>query len=112
MAIGDVLVLIALVLLGFGIWLFVPGWMVRRQIPTVIKMFRKANAIGMKQAKSAQELGLGQKGFMQRMFSRRDYKPKALDFLIQTNVVMITEDGKLYITDGSIAQATWLKLKN
>ncbi len=112
MALNDILALIALIILAFVVWMFVPGWMIRRNIPKVIKMFRKAGAVGMKQAKAPEEVGFAQKSIMQRMFSRRDYKPKALEFLIQTNVVMINEEGKLYITDESIRQATWLKLKN
>ena len=108
---NDFLYTIALLLIFVVIWLVVPGWLVRRAMPAVIKIFRTKNAVGIQNAKTAQELGLQPKSFVRRLFGRRDYKPKALEFLLRYYVVLVTEDGKLYITDSSIARATWLKLK-
>ncbi len=107
----DVLFIIAMLIIAAFVWLVVPGWMIRRSMPKVINIFRKKNAVGIRNAKTAAELGLAPKPFLQRMFSRRDYKTKALEFLMQAKVVMMTEDGKLYITDESVASAKWLKLK-
>jgi len=111
MKVTDALFIFGLVILAILAWLFIPVWMIRRSIPKVIKIFQKRNAIGIQNAKTVEELGLQPKSMWQRMFSRRDYKPKALQLLIQLNVVQMTEDGKVYITDDSLASATWLKLK-
>ncbi len=107
----DFFYMIALLLILVIIWLVVPGWMVRRAMPAVIKILRNKNAVGVRNAKTAQELGLQPKPFVRRLFGRRDYKPKALEYLVQYYIVLVTEDGKLYITDTSVARGTWLKLK-
>ena len=83
--------------------------MIKRNTRKVISIFQQKNAVGIKNAKTADELGLTPKPFFQRMTSTRDYKPKALELLVQASVVCLTEDGKLYITDQSLAKATWLK---
>jgi hypothetical protein len=108
---SDVLIVIALIILGIVIWLFVPAWIIKRNTRKVIKIFRQKNAIGMQNAKSVYELGLNPPSLAKRIMSLRDYKPKALEFLIQVNVVFTTEDGKLYITEQSLVNATWLKMK-
>ncbi len=107
----DVLFIIAIMIVGALVWLFVPGWMIRRDMPKVINIFRKKNAVGIRNAKTPEELGLAPKPMLQRVMSRRDYKPKALEFLIQAKVVLMTEDNKLYITEETVANAKWLKLK-
>ncbi|MDO8569022.1 MAG: hypothetical protein Q7R57_09980 [Dehalococcoidales bacterium] len=108
----DALTLVGLIIALMAIWLLMPGWLIRRQMPRVIKIFRKKDAVGAQNAKTVDELGLRPKTFLQGMFSRRDYKPKALEILVQTNVVLMTEAGKLYITEENLANAKWLKLKN
>jgi len=95
----DALFIFGLIILAILAWLFIPVWMIKRNVPKVIKIFEKKNAIGPENAKTIEELGLKPKSMLQRMFSRRDYKPKALDFLIQANVVQIKEDGKVFITE-------------
>ncbi len=85
--------------------------MIKRNTREVVRIFQKENAIGIQNARTIEELGLKPKSMLQRMLSGQDWKPKALNLLIQTNVVLMTEDGKLYITEGSLASATWLKLK-
>lgn len=107
----EFLILTIALVLFLIIWLFAISWMVRRNVPKVIDIFRKKNAIGILNAKTLQELGLQPPTFLQRLIHRRDYKPQALDLLVQTNVVFTTEDHKLYITEESVAAATWLKLK-
>lgn len=111
MTVQDVFLIVVAIILAMGVWLFVPGWMIRRAIPKVIKIFRQKNAVGIQNAKTLQELGLAPKPMLERMMSRRDYKPKALDFLVQARVVQVTEDNKLYITEESVASAKWLKVK-
>lgn len=104
----DILFVIALGILALLAWFFVPAWMIKRNIPKVIGIFREKHAIGIQNAKTVEELGLKQKAILERMLSRRDWKPKALDLLIQTQIVLITEDGKLYITEESLDRAAML----
>lgn len=41
---------------------------------------------------------------LERMMRRRDYKPQALDALMQIGVVKVTEDGKLYLSEEKLAE--------
>ncbi len=107
----DVLFIVAAIILALLVWLFVPSWMIRRSMPKVISILRNKNAVGIRNAKTLEELGLGSKPMLERMFGRRDYKPKALHLLVETKVVLMTEDNKFYITEQTIADAKWLKLK-
>ena len=106
-----ILVILAAAVLLFVVWLLIPRWMIKRNVSKVVRIFQTEGAIGVQNAKTIEELGLRPKSMLQGMFSRRDWKPSALYFLIQTDVVLQTEDGKFYITEESLASATWLKLK-
>lgn len=107
----EILFLLAMLILVFISMLVVPGWMVKRNISKVIEIFEITGAIGIENAVTLEELGLVPKTQLQRMFRLRDWKPKALDLLVQANVVLMTEDGKLYITEESLENNPWLKQK-
>ncbi len=80
----------------------IPGWRLRRAIRQVIQIFRRYNATDAKNAKSDAELGLRPQPMLQRMMSLRDYKPYALTVLIRAEVVLQTEDGKLYLSEDKL----------
>ena len=96
---NDVLIIIILIVVFLAAFLAIPNLMTRRAIGAVIKIFRKHNAIGIENARTIDELGLRPPSLMQRMMSRRDYKPRALEVLLRTGIVIITEDGKLYLSE-------------
>jgi hypothetical protein len=77
----------------------IPRWLMRRAARQVIKIFRAQNATENKNARTIDELGLRPPGMMERMMRRRDYKPQALNALMQVGVVKVTEDGKLYLSE-------------
>jgi hypothetical protein len=96
-------VVIALLIIVLLLAMFVvPQMMIRRAIKQVIRIFRKNNALGSRNAMSAEELGLQQKGMFERMMRPRDYKPRALQFLMQHEIVQMTEDGKLYLLEDKL----------
>lgn len=107
---SDWLFIVLMVLLFIVVVLFLPQWLLMRNVPKVIRIFRQQNAVGEKNAKPIEELGLQSKSMFQRMLSRRDYKPQALQFLIRTTVVEITEDGKLYLSEENLMQTKWRNL--
>ena len=76
----------------------------RRAARQVIKIFRAQNATENKNARTIDELGLRPPGMMERMMRRRDYKPQALNALVQVGVVKVTEDGKLYLSEEKLAE--------
>ena len=78
---------------------FIPALLTRRAVFKVIKIFCRYDALSVKNAKSAEELGLNPPDFFERMFRPRDYKPYALRMLKQQNIVHTTGDGRLYMTE-------------
>jgi len=90
-----------LLLLGL---FFIPRWLTRRAARQVIKIFRKNNATDSKTARTIDELGLRPPGMMERMMRRRDYKPHALNALMQAGVIQVTEDGRLYLSEEKLSE--------
>ncbi len=107
---SNVLFIVLMVILFIVVVLVVPQWMLTRNVPKVIRIFRHQNAVGEKNAKTIEELGLVPKSMFQRMFNRRDYKPQALQFLIRTTVVEMTEEGKVYLNEETLMQTKWRNL--
>ena len=95
---SDIALVVILVVVLLLISLVVPQLLVRRAIPSVIRIFRQYNAVGIKNAKAIDELGLAPKGMFGGSI-RRDYKPRALDVLIRAEIVQMTEDGKVYLSE-------------
>jgi hypothetical protein len=109
LAVNDLIAIVVVLILAiFGVFIL-PAWMIKRNARKVIAIFQQNNAIGIKNAKTALELGINRRSLLQNIGRLRDYKPKALEFLIQAGVVSVTEDEKLYITEQSLANITWLK---
>lgn len=103
-----VFIAILVVVAGLAL-LIVPQWRMKRAIPKVIKMFQDHNAVGIKNAKSEEELGFKQRSIMEGMFKPRDYKPHALNVLIQAEIVQVTEDGKLYLSEEKLMNSGFYK---
>lgn len=88
-------IMVAVVILGlFGQWL-----VMNRAIISVIKIFRKHNAVNIAGAKTAEELGIVRQSLMKRMFAMRDYKPAVLDMLLTNEIVLESENGKYYLCE-------------
>ena len=98
--------LVIIVMLGLMV---VPQLFIRRAIPSVIKVFRQNNAVGIKNARTINELGLKSQNIMDKMWKWRNYKPDALKILINVNIVQMSEDGKLYLSEENLAATKWNK---
>ena len=101
------LMVIVLVIVFIVVALVLPQFLVMRTVPKVIRIFRQNNAVGAKNAKPIEELGLKQRSVIENMLRRRDYKPRALQLLISANIVQMTEDGKLYLDEESLSMTRW-----
>lgn len=104
---GDTLFIILLIAIFIVVMLVLPQFLIMRTVPKVIKIFRQNNAIGAKNARPIEELGLKPRSMFENLLRRRDYKPRALQLLISTNVVQMTEDGKLYLDEETLALTRW-----
>ena len=110
MDLQGILFIILLVMLFILSIIFVPYWLVMRAAPKVIKTFRQKNAVSESTAMTVEELGLKPKSMLQRMFSRRDYRQHALQFLIKADVIDITEEGKFFLNSGKLMLSKWRHL--
>ena len=107
MTMDDTLMVIVLIIVFVVVALVLPQFLVMRTAPKVIRIFRQKNAVGAKNAKAIEELGLKQRSMIENVLRRRDYKPRALQLLISANIVQMTEDGKLYLDEENLAMTKW-----
>ena len=97
-------ILILAIIALFGLAFLISNWRTKLAISQIMDIFRKANAVGIKNAKTAYELGLEPKRMYMRL-GLRDYKPRALQLLQQADVVKMTGDGKLYLSEETLASS-------
>ncbi len=107
MTMNDTLMVIILIVVFIVVALVLPQFLVMRTAPKVIRIFRQKNAVGAKNAKAIEELGLKQRSIIENVWRRRDYKPRALQLLISADIVQMTEDGKLYLDEESLSMTKW-----
>ncbi len=84
--------------------IMIPKFMIRRAIRQVIAIMRHYGAMGRDRARTQGEMGLNPPDFMARITSLRDYKPQALQILINQGAVVSTEDGKLYMDEQKLSE--------
>ena len=96
---NDIVLVVTLILILLLAAFFLPQLMTSRAIVQVIKIFKKHNAINIKNAKTLQELGLEKKSIWQQMGTFRDYKPRALQVLVNANIIGMTQEEKFYLNE-------------
>jgi len=101
---SSVVLIIILLFLALGGTLFVRSFLTKRAIFKVVKIFYQHNALGMKDAKTLNELGLERPDFVQRMMKPRDYKQYAIQILLKRGVIHVNQDGKLYMVEEELDQ--------
>ncbi len=104
---ANTIVIIVLVIFFILTVFVIPTLLFIRNVPKVIRIFRFHNAVGDRNARTIDELGLRAKPMLRRLFSGRDYKPQALQSLIRANIVQITGEGKLYLSEDNLAGSRW-----
>jgi len=100
---------IVLIIFLFSLSIAISIWRTRRAVAEVVRIFRENNAIDAEKAKTAFELGLIKKPLFERMVKTRDYKPDALQALINAGVVIVKEEGKLYLSEKDLDKIHYLK---
>jgi hypothetical protein len=89
--------------------LVVPQFFLRRSVRDVVRMFRAHNASDPASAKPLDVLGFSQRGIMENVFRGRDYKPNALNILVRSQIVIMTEDERYYLSEETLAMAPLTK---
>jgi len=100
----NVFSILILIIVAFGVTLFVYAFKGRRAIHKVIEVFYQHNALGVNDAKTLEEIGLKKPDFAQRIMRGRDYKQYALQILIKRGVISVTEDGRFYMVEDKVRQ--------
>ena len=104
---SDTTVIVILVALMLFVMFILPQFLLRRAIPSLIRIFRQGKAVGIENAKTVEELGLKPKSMAQAIFRGREYKITALQVLRNANVIQSTEDGKLYLSENDLSNSRW-----
>ena len=84
---------------------FAPRYLLKRAISQVLTIFRESHAVDKRNAKTLIEMGLGPATFYQRMMRTRDYKPYAIDILSKNEIIMMTDDGRHYLSEENLAMS-------
>jgi len=105
MEFGTLETLLGWVVMFSLLWVGILGisvLMLRRAISQVINSFREGHSFCPQNPKSAEELGLAPSRFADRPRILRDYRPYALDLLIKTGAIRVTEEGKLCLLESGL----------
>ena len=94
-----ILLIVILAILGFFL---LPRIRIRRAVNQVIAIFERNNALDVRSARTADELGLRPPTFLDGMLRMRDFKPYALQILMQTEVIRQTDGGRLYLAQNRL----------
>ncbi len=87
----------------FWIGLFVIPWvLLKRAILQGVSIFQKSHSLCSESPKTAAELGLARQSLTDRLFKARDYKPYALQLLIKSGMVRLTEAGKMCLMEDKV----------
>ncbi len=98
----KIFLIIVVVIVAFGGGLLLRAFFTKRAMIRVIEIFYQHGAVGPKDAKTLQELGLQPLDFFQRMTRRRDYKQNALQILAREGLIVGTEEGKVYLVEEKV----------
>jgi hypothetical protein len=82
----------------------IPRYLIKRAVSQVISIFRQSHSLCSESPKTVNELGLEPKSLADRMLKLRDYKPYALQILVYTGVVRVTNDEKVCLLEEKVPE--------
>lgn len=87
-----IIIMLTLVIISFRI----SAYLMKRAVCTVVEIFRQNNAIQFQNAMTLEDLGLGPPPLFKL---RRDYKPYAVQMLVQSSIIRMTPDDRFYLVE-------------
>ena len=96
------LILLIMVLAIFGFFVL-PQIRLRRAVKQVVAIFERNDALDVRSAKTIDELRLRPRTFLQGLGRIRDFKPYALQILMDARIVCQTDGGRLYLLQDKLA---------
>lgn len=101
-----ILVIIGLLVLAF----FLSRMRMKRSLQQVIKIFREKGALDPHNAMTKEELGITPQSIIERMYKVRDYKPYALQLMVEAEIIIFDEEGKFYLSETNLVNSNLGKL--
>jgi len=102
---NPTVIVVLIIIVCLLILFLVPNIMLRRAFAQVIGIFLKNNITHERAARTAEELKLNKKSYFISQMTTRDYKPAALNALIENGIVISTDDGKLYLSEQALSNS-------
>jgi hypothetical protein len=98
---NALLTVLIIILAVLGLYV-VPRIRTKRAIRQVVAIFERNQALDAGSAKTADELKLKPPTFLQGLGRMRDFKPYALQMLMNSEVVRETDGGRLYLSQDKL----------
>ena len=100
---ATVLLILLIILLAIFGFFVLPQIRLRRAIKQVVGIFERNNALDVRSARTIDELRLKPRTFLEGMGRIRDFKPYALQILMNAEVVCQTDGGRLYLLQDKLS---------
>jgi hypothetical protein len=101
---GVVIVLILIIIFLLAVAFLGSAFLMKRALRFVIKSFRDNAAFTPETAKIPLELGFKSRGLFQ-IGTLRDYRPVVLQSLQKEDIILTTEDGRLYLSETKLLES-------
>jgi hypothetical protein len=96
-----IFILFVIFILGIGILL--SRLLMVRAIREIIRIFFNSGALDTQSAKTREELGIVPQSFLERMYRIRDYKPYALQTMLNAGIIQETSDARYYLLEEKLS---------
>lgn len=94
-------ILFMIFILGVGILL--SRLLMVRAIKEIIRIFLNSGALDAQNAKTRAELGIVPQTFLERMYRIRDYKPYAMQTMLNNGIIQETSDLRYYLLEEKLS---------
>jgi|LSQX01.1.fsa_nt_gb hypothetical protein len=94
-------ILFVVFILGVGV--FLSRLLMVKAIKEIIRIFFNSGALDAQTAKTREELGIVPQSFLERMYRIRDYKPYALQTMLNAGIIQETADARYYLLEKKLS---------
>jgi hypothetical protein len=99
----SLVILVMIMLLLITLAFLGSTFLMKRALKQVILILRHGQALSPQTAKTEAELGFKRKGIFE-IRGLRDYKPSAMQLLIRQEIIGVTEDGRIFLSEDNLAK--------
>jgi c-di-AMP phosphodiesterase-like protein len=98
----TMVIFVLLIVAAFVVVTYLSRFFFGRAIRNLISEFRRRGATSPEKAVMPEEIGIIRMSPFNKMFRMRDYRPQALRVMGQANVVRVTAEGRLYLSEAEL----------